>query len=541
MKRTPVVACMTFVLASAAASAGQLPPRDVGSNSGPSTGVIRGVVTAAETGQPIRGAEVRLAGGTQPNQRPHGAVADAAGRYEVTGLPAGKYTVTASKVGFVALAYGQTRVADVGTPVEVATGAVVEKIDFSLPRGAVIAVRIADEFGDPAPGYRVTALQPRFANGRRTLAAIASDAQHVTDDRGELRLSGLAPGEYYISATPPGVGSLAISPRAKDPNTFYPGTASETEAQPVTVALGEEIGVAFTLASARASRISGVIEGMPRGTLDVSMMRYSLGGNVRSSVTVAPDGSFSIPSLPPAEYVITARGENAIGMLRIRVAGEDVDGLVLAMKPQQPLRGRYSFDPQPPAAGPASLGSALRPITTDPGPVVVQPVAQVKNDWTFEIPYAMGSGVLRFDQPPRGWFLKAILLDGVDVIDTPLDFSALGGKTIDVRLSAQAPRVAGTVSDSRGQRATTYVAVVFPEDAKQWTPYSRGILAARPDQQGRYVVQGVPPGRYLLAVVEYLEPGAERDPATLERLRRNSTALTLRENESRTVDLKLTM
>ena len=121
-----------------------------------------------------------------------------------------------------------------------------------------------------------------------------------------------------------------------------------------------------------------------------------------------------------------------------------------------------------------------------------------------------------------------------------MEFSAFGDKSIDVRLTQQMTRVAGTVSDSRGARASTYVAVVFPEDAKQWTPYSRGILAARPDQQGGYVIQGVPPGRYLIAVVDYLEPGAERDPATLDRLRRSATALTLGDGESRTLDLKLT-
>jgi hypothetical protein len=169
----------------------------------------------------------------------------------------------------------------------------------------------------------------------------------------------------------------------------------------------------------------------------------------------------------------------------------------------------------------------------------MQSVAQVKNDWTFEIPYAMGAGVLRFDQPPRGWYLEAILLNGVDITDTPMEFSEFEDKPIEVRLTQTGTRISGTVTDSRGARASTYVAVVFPEDARQWMPYSRGILAARPDQQGGYVIQGVPPGRYLIAVVDYLEPGAERDPATLERLRRGAIAITLGEAESQTIDLKL--
>src|SRR5688572_10609925 len=521
MTRMPAV--MTFVASvlffgAGAAIAGQAPPRDDAPNA-QGTGTIKGVVTTTDTGQPIRGVEVRLTGGTQRNQQPFGAMTDEAGRYEITGLPAASYVVTASKAGYVTLAYGQTRPIDVGKPVEVAAAAVVDKVDLALPRGAVIVVKIADEYGDPAPGYRVTALQPRFTDGRRTLAALTADTQYVTDDRGELRLSGLTPGDYYVTATPPGLGNVSQNPRAKEPNTFYPGTASEAEAQPVSVALGEEIGITFPLASARAARISGVIERMPQRPPEVRMMRQTPGGNTMLSLNVAPDGTFNASNLAPAEYVITVRGETEAGMLRVR--------------------GRYTFDAKPPVS-PASLAASLRPVVTDGGIVVLQSVAQVKNDWTFEIPYAFGSGVLRFDQQPRGWFLKAILGDGVDVIDTPMEFNVLSGKSIDVRLTEQMTRVAGTVSDSRGARANTYVAVVFPEDAKQWTPYSRGILAARPDQQGGYVIQGVPPGRYLIAVVDYLEPGAERDPATLQRLRRGAMAVTLGEGEARTIDLKLT-
>jgi len=525
-----------IIFAVPAPTAGQVPPRDVVPNAGSTTGIIRGVITAADTGLPLRGAEVRLAGGTQRNQRPFGAMTDEAGRYEVTGLPAGEFTITASKTGYVTLAFGQTRVADPGRPVQIAASAV-EDIDIALPRGAVIVVRIADEFGDPAPGYRVNVFQPRFTDGRRTLAALPTDSQFMTDDRGELRLSGLAPGDYYV-ATLPQVSP--VNPRGKEAQTFYPGTASETDAQPVTVGLGEEIDVSFPLASARGARISGTIAGMPLRPPDIRMMRRTLGSNTMLTLNVAPDGTFTASNLAPAEYVITVRGERESGMLRVRVAGEDIDGLVLAMKPQLPLRGRYTFDPKPPAGGPASLGAILRPVTSDAAPFM-QSVAQVRNDWTFEIPYAMGTGVLRFDSMPRGWFLKAILLDGEDITDTPMKFSDLEGKQIDVRLTQQATRINGSVRDSRGGRATTYVAVVFPEDAKQWTPYSRGILAARPDQQGGYAIQGVPPGRYLIAVVDYLEPGAERDPATLERLRRGAMAVTLGEGEARTLDLKLPM
>jgi hypothetical protein len=533
MRTGPVVAVTFAVLAGAIATAGQLPPRDVAPNRS-TGGIIRGVITAAENGQPIRGAEVRLRGGTQPNQAPHGAMTDAMGRYEVTGLPAGQYTVTASKTGYVALAYGQTRVADPGRPVEVTSDAI-ENIDVALPRGAVIVVRIADEFGDPAPGYRITAFQPRFTDGRRTLAAVQNDVQGSTDDRGELRLSGLAPGEYYVAAS---VNPSPVSPPAKAPQTFYPGTASETDAQPVTVALGEEIGVSFPLATARGARISGVVEGAGRRLPTLRLERRTLGMTTIVDVNLSPDGRFTASNLVPAEYVITALGETETGLLRFRVSGEDLEGLVLTMRRQAPLRGRFTFDTSPPS-GPAALATSLRPVTTDGTARLIQPVAQVKTDWSFDVPYAFGIGVLRFDSQPRGWFLKAIRLDGVDVTDTPMDFSTYEGKAIDVQLTQRATKITGTVLDSRGAHPATYVVVLFPGDPQQWTTYSRGIVAARPDQKGSFVIEGVPPGRYQIAVVEYLEPGQEREPATLERLRRGAMAITLGDAESKTIELKL--
>ena len=118
------------------------PPRDVAPNAAAATGSITGVVTAADTGNPLRGAEIRVTGGSQAPLRPRGTVADGEGRYEITGLPPGQYTVTASKTGFAAVAYGQTRAVDAGRTVQVRESAVAENIDIALPRGAVITVRL---------------------------------------------------------------------------------------------------------------------------------------------------------------------------------------------------------------------------------------------------------------------------------------------------------------------------------------------------------------------------------------------------------------
>src|SRR5919198_5357545 len=67
------------------------------------TAVIRGRIVAADTGAPIRRAQVRATSG---GGRGHLTSTDAEGRFELTGLPAGRWELTASKAGYVTLRYG---------------------------------------------------------------------------------------------------------------------------------------------------------------------------------------------------------------------------------------------------------------------------------------------------------------------------------------------------------------------------------------------------------------------------------------------------
>lgn len=84
------------------------------------TAVIRGQIMSADTGAPIRRAQVRI---SSPDARESRVAAtDAQGRFEVKELPAGRYTVTASKGGFVSLQYGQRRPSESGTPIELGGG-----------------------------------------------------------------------------------------------------------------------------------------------------------------------------------------------------------------------------------------------------------------------------------------------------------------------------------------------------------------------------------------------------------------------------------
>jgi hypothetical protein len=124
------------------------------------TGVIRGRVTAADSGTPLRRAQVRL-GGTNVRIS-QVANTDGDGRYDFPNLPAGRYSLTVTKSGYVTLEFGQQRPFEPGKPLDLADGQQIDKVDFTLPRGSVIAGRITDEFGEPVPGVRVQAMRYQY-------------------------------------------------------------------------------------------------------------------------------------------------------------------------------------------------------------------------------------------------------------------------------------------------------------------------------------------------------------------------------------------
>jgi hypothetical protein len=273
------------------------------------------------------------------------------------------------------------------------------------------------------------------------------------------------------------------------------------------------------------------------------MQMTYLGSGSSRLIAIAPDGSFNEENLPPGDYVIEVRSPEW-AMQPVRLSGDDVDLIIRTKKPGA-VRARLTFDGGPPPEEPVSIRPAfvgrscgLMALggSCGGGSIgLIQPVSP--DDWTFTAELA-GVGVLRL-QRPATWSLKAVLLEGTDVTDTPLEFAALAGKPMEIVLTQRRAEVSGTVTDNRGEMTRDFVVVLFPDDEEQWTPFSRFIATGRPDQEGRFTLPGLPPGRYLIAALDYLAPGDERNPDALARLRAGATSFSLSEGESRSVSLRV--
>ncbi|HEX5108634.1 MAG TPA: carboxypeptidase-like regulatory domain-containing protein [Vicinamibacterales bacterium] len=510
----------------------------------PRTGIIRGRVLRLDSGQPLGKVRVDIRA-TGVRDLPT-AMTDEKGQYELKALPAARYTLSAYKGGFVTLEYGQRRPNEPGRPVDLADGEVLDRIDFSLSSGGVIAGTVLDDAGEPMAGAVVQALRPRYVKGIRQVSP--GPSRDVTDDLGQFRLFGLAPGSYVVSATASDGRSevirLAAANSVGSVATYYPGTLIATDARPVQVEAGAEIsGLSFAIVPARLASITGTVrtaDGKVPVEATLTLAQSVEGGTSTRGAAVKPDGSFSIPSLPAGRYTLTARlppPSDQIAMTDVTVVNADVTA-ALTLRKGDTARGRITFDA---AAATADLQpSQVRVIPDAVGASLMTLLSgvTVRDDWTFEIPALVGRRRLRVTVP-QGWAVRSIRRGGADVTDSTLDFA---GKDIDgivVQLTKQLTTVAGQVTDARGQKVTDATVVVFAEDRDRWGPNSRFVRAARPDQDGRFSIQGLPAARYLAVALDFLEAGEETDPDALERLQRLGTRLTLGDAESKTVDLKV--
>lgn len=546
---------LLFLFATAVAGA-QMPalqpgtPRD---NAQQKTGTARlsGRVLAGDTGKPLRRAVVQVA--VPGASEPRWVWTDPDGRWQLAPLPAGRYTLAVSKSGYLTLRYGQVRPFEPGKVVELADGQVLDRLDVSLPKGGVIAGRIHDEFGDPVSGALVRAMRYRYADGQRRLMPMAEGfdallAGGVTDDIGQYRLHGLPPGEYYVEV---GTGPPSIPPGQSDDRTgyapsFYPGSASAAEAQRVTIAVGQEAhNVSFNVSPIRFATVSGTVvnsSGQPIRALNIRLSPAGPNaGPADGRGTGRADGTFLVTNVAPGDYHLRVSfgslGRQEVASIPVTVAGQDMTGLTVVTAPGAIATGRVRFegDPQPQPR----ISIAAFPAT--PGAADTDSSSGVRPDGTFELGQLSERQLFRLAFPSSEWFLKSVVFEGKDITDSGYEFKP-GEKVsgIEVVLTERATALSGTVQDDRGRPIADYTVVAFPLESSKWGYRTRSVRAARPDQDGKFLLKGLPPDEYRVVALEDVEPGEETDPDRLEQWKTMGTRVTLAEADTKSVTLKLT-
>src|SRR6185295_6211663 len=162
---------------------------------------------------------------------------------------------------------------------------------------------------DPVEGGRVELLEVKYQGGRRRLVP-ADVAPRLTDDRGEYRLHDVPQGRYIVSAS---VGSVSTADLPGYTRSYFPGTPNLSEAQFLTIAGTDRIGVDVALARTRTALVSGHIfsaAGEPstggRVELRPSARSASALIGIKVGARLLPGGVFEFPNVAPGEYAVVA-------------------------------------------------------------------------------------------------------------------------------------------------------------------------------------------------------------------------------------------
>lgn len=492
---------------------------------------IRGVVQSAESGEPIKRAQVfaRLRGSAQPTLAAVTTGDD--GRFAIVVDAVGPIALSAAKEGFVPLQIGAVHPGR--SRVEIAGGErdATKAVSLVLAKGATIEGTVLDPFGEPVPNARVQALQSVFANGEPALVQAGFGSS--TDDRGRFRLFGLPAGRYAIvaelthrlgrptSAREYVVGFHPNSTTAKGATLVNLGPGQEFAGADIRLSVQSLVDVSGRVELPRGEGLSGVVRAVPE-----RLLRTGMGAG--ATTPVSRNGEFRFEGLAPDNYVLQAAVRDAQGATiargasRVDVEGARIGDLEIRTRATGIVRGRIA-----PIHGLKESGLA---------PVEVEAVAldesvatdeaslrqRLGDDGVFEFSGLVGRVLLRVT-PASGRYGWSVAAGGEDVTNTPFGVKPSGVVNLVVSLSESIGSVNGEVVGRSGAVSNGAV-VMFPIDRALWVPQSDLIRFTQVQPTGRFEFPGVPSEvKYAVGFVPELVPGEAFSPPFLESLRGRAT------------------
>jgi hypothetical protein len=166
---------------------------------------------------------------------------------------------------------------------------------------------------------------------------------------------------------------------------------------------------------------------------------------------------------------------------------------------------------------------------------------RVGDDLSFELPATPGRNRINPMNLPPGWTIRSVRANSIDVTGEGIEVKPGENVTgVEVELTNTVSTISGLVKNARGEASKEYTVVLFVLDTKSRPATTRYFRIARPDQEGRFKMSGMPPADYSIVAIATLEMGQASDAEFLERIQPAATRVTIREGETKVLDLKLT-
>lgn len=443
---------------------------------------------------------------------------DADGAFTFTDLPPGDYQITVSHNGYAQFTWVRSeRNSTLNRPlsednlISLQPEQRIDGIVLRLHPAGIIAGQITDEDHDPVPRLEVMALAVDYVHGGHKKINLAGKA--VTDDLGNFRVANLSPGPYYVKAGGLVVGEMKAVALKQGPagsmqyrDTYYPGTPSLDEAQPLQVSGDGTSEAEFTVPFQRTYSISGKVLQSP-GEPHAGFIEWRAQAaegylfSMNSDTTdLRRDGSFKISQLPPGEYTLTASAmqsgrENDLGYALAHIVDSDVRANIEIGRAAE-IHGKVEAPP-----GLSVAGKEIALQTFGPGFYLLHP-GTIGSTGQFDIKNAP-PGEFTFTLLGRGKdesvYIKKAICGGRDYSSSAFTLDVSAALDCNMTLANDAGVVRGKIMDGDNP-AAKMVAVLIPQ-SRELRQNPRYTLTSKTDASGGYSIAGVIPGDYLLFAV----------------------------------------
>ncbi len=255
-------------------------------------GVISGTVRDANTGKEISGVTVRLllVNQTCPVRE---MLTDEMGEFYFSGVPQGRYRVSATRNGYVRATYGQTRENPIGQELVITNISSHQQVHFELPEAAAVSGRIFDAQGDA------------LAKAYFSLESITLENRTFrgfSDESGYFHLSDVPADFYKISARK----YDASRKQVERDRWYYPGTLDEAKMEAVELEVGKTAVVDIRFGKAPAPGWIGKVYGPDGEAIPKADLAFLRSENSRwaplAACRTAEDGTCSVRNLVAGEY-----------------------------------------------------------------------------------------------------------------------------------------------------------------------------------------------------------------------------------------------
>ena len=532
---------------------------------------LQGTVVSVAGNAPVSNANVVVArvGGALTDYR--AVETDSGGKFTVRDLVPGSYRIYVERDGFLRGEHGSRFSGSAGTPVSVVDGQVAAPVVITLTPTGAIAGRVTD--GSRAASLVwVRALKAEFFDGQRSFR-ISTWAQ--TDDLGQFRLFGLAPGMYYVSAILPANPALdganlitpAIPTRANgnvystsapataenlDPRVFdtlaapavyHPGTTDIERAVAVEVRPGGSVaGLSLALAHVEPRRIRGRVtapDASALAGLRITVTPVVSATNAPIPSPVIVNGTFEIARVPPGRYVLGAWSPAAnttrfFGTTTVDVSAADASDVTIAMNANVTVTGTLTLDGRVPVAADGALLVQLQ--SASPG-TPGQGAQRVQPDGTFTIANVYpGRYRFRVLQTGKSPWVKSARWGSDDVVTAPMTIDGEpAGRSLVIDIGTKTAAVDVTVLDAQRRPASGVLVVAVPDASRRGRTVN--YKSASTDAQGRVQIADLAPGEYRFFATTDIPLADWQDPDVMRRFETRGELVRLAEAGSAAVTI----